>query len=246
MGKNIYDNKYFFEEYSKIRDNEYNYNNLIEKPAMSKLLPNLEGKIVLDLGCGNGDNCIDFIKKGAKKVVGIDISSNMLDIAISKNSHKNIQYIKMDMDKINNINEKFDMVYSSLAIHYVKNYKLLISNIRKLLKPDGILLFSQEHPNTTSPKKGCSWTKDENGNKLYAHLSDYMYSGKREVMWLKTKVEKYHRPISEIINTLINENFNINEIIEPTPDEYALSKRNDMVDEFHRPTSIIIKAQMKK
>lgn len=246
MGKNIYDKKSFFEEYSKIRDNEYNYNNLVEKPAMSKLLPNLEGKIVLDLGCGNGDNCIDFIKRGAKKVVGIDISSNMLDIAINKNSHKNIQYIKMDMDKINNINEKFDMVYSSLAIHYVENYKLLISNIRKLLKLDGILLFSQEHPNTTSPKKGCTWTKDENGNKFYAHLSDYMYSGKREVMWLKTKVEKYHRPISEIINTLVNEKFNINEIIEPTPDEYALSKRNDMIDEFHRPTSIIIKAQMKK
>ncbi|CEQ17862.1 class I SAM-dependent methyltransferase [Paraclostridium sordellii] len=199
MGKNIYDNKCFFEEYSKIRDNEYNYNNLVEKPAMSKLLPNLEGKIILDLGCGKGDNCIDFIKRGAKKVVGIDISSNMLDIAINKNSHKNIQYIKMDMDKINNINEKFDMVYSSLAIHYVENYKLLISNIRKLLKPDGILLFSQEHPNTTSPKIGCNWTKDENRNKLYAHLSDYMYSCKREVMWLKTKVEKYHRPTSIII-----------------------------------------------
>lgn len=246
MGRNIYDNDVFFEEYSKIRENEYNYNNLIEKPAISKLLPDLKGKIVLDLGCGNGDNCIDFINKGARKVIGIDISSNMVDIAISKNSHENIQYIKMDMNIINSINEKFDMIYSSLAIHYVENYKLLISNIRKLIKPDGILLFSQEHPNTTSPKKGCIWTKDKNGNKLHAHLSDYMYSGKREVIWLGTKVEKYHRPISEIINILVNENFNIKGIIEPVPDEYALSKRKDMIDEFHRPTSIIIKAQMKK
>lgn len=244
MGKNIYDNTSFFEEYSKIRDNEYNYNNLIEKPAISKLLPNLEGKIVLDLGCGNGDNCIDFIKRGAKRVLGIDISSNMLDIAISKNSHKNIQYIKMDMTEISSINEKFDVVYSSLAIHYVQNYKLLISNIRKLLKPDGILLFSQEHPYTTAPKKGRAWTKDENGNKLYAHLSDYMYSGKREVIWLGTKVEKYHRPISEIINILISENFSIKKVVEPVPDEYTLNKRKDMIDEFHRPTSIIIKAKM--
>lgn len=73
-----------------------------------------------------------------------------------------------------------------------------------------------------------------------------MYSGKREVMWFKTKVEKYHRPMSEIINTLIREKFNVKEIIEPIPDEYALSKRSDMVDEFHRPTSIIIKAQISK
>lgn len=244
MDKNIYDNEMFFKEYSKIRENEYNYNNLIEKPAISKLLPNLDGKVVLDLGCGNGDNCIEFINRGAEKVIGVDISSNMLDIAINKNSHENIQYIKMDMEQICEINEKFDMVYSSLAIHYVKNYDLLISNIRKLLKTDGILLFSQEHPYTTAPKKGCAWTKDGSGNKLYAHLSDYMYSGKREVMWFQTKVEKYHRPMSEIINTLIREKFNLKEIIEPIPDEYALSKRNDMIDEFHRPTSIIIKAQI--
>lgn len=246
MGKNIYDNEIFFEEYSKIRENKYNYNNLIEKPAISKLLPNLEGKIVLDLGCGNGDNCIEFVNRGAKKVIGIDISSKMLDIAKSKNMHKNIQYIKMDMSQIGDINENFDMVYSSLAIHYVKDYDLLILNIRKLLKSDGILLFSQEHPCTTAPKKGCVWTKNEEGNKLYAHLSDYMYGGKRDIIWLGTKVEKYHRPISEIVNTLVSEKFNIKEIIEPIPDEYVLSKRKDMIDEFHRPTSIIIKAQLSK
>lgn len=71
-----------------------------------------------------------------------------------------------------------------------------------------------------------------------------MYSGKREVIWLNTNIDKYHRPISEIINTLVSESFYIKEIIEPVPDEYALSKRDDMVDEFHIPTSIIIKAQM--
>lgn len=63
-----------------------------------------------------------------------------------------------------------------------------------------------------------------------------MYSGKHEVIWLNTNIEKYHRPISEIINTLVSERFNIKEIIEPVPDEYALSKRDDMADEFHRPT----------
>lgn len=61
-------------------------------------------------------------------------------------------------------------------------------------------------------------------------------------MWSNMAWYKY-RKISEIINILVSENFNIKEIIEPVSDEYALSKRDDMVDEFHRPTSIIIKAQ---
>ncbi|MBO3443933.1 class I SAM-dependent methyltransferase [Clostridium sp. CCUG 7971] len=244
MIKNVYDDNLFFQEYSKIRDNVDSYNDLIEQPAMKKLLPDLDGKKVLDLGCGNGNNCVDFIRRGAKKVIGVDSSLNMLDVAMIKNSHPDIQYTKMDINEISSINEKFDLVYSSLVFHYIKDYKILISNIRKLLKPQGILLYSQEHPNTTAPKNGCIWTKDEDGNKLYSHLSDYMYSGKREVKWLSTNVEKYHRSISEIINILIDEKFSIEKIIEPVPDEYILNKRPDMIDEFHRPTSIIIKAQI--
>lgn len=50
MKQNIYDNEAFFNGYSKIRENEYNANNLFEKPALYSLLPDLAGKTVLDLG----------------------------------------------------------------------------------------------------------------------------------------------------------------------------------------------------
>lgn len=51
MGKNVYDEKKFFEAYSNIRNNEYNYNDLIEKAAMKKLISSLKDKVVLDLVC---------------------------------------------------------------------------------------------------------------------------------------------------------------------------------------------------
>ncbi|WP_027623381.1 class I SAM-dependent methyltransferase [Clostridium lundense] len=244
MSQNIYDNETFFQEYKELRKNVYNYNILVEQPAIRKLLPDLSGKIVLDLGCGYGNNCIDFISKGASKVVGIDISSKMLEIAKKENIHENIKYIQMDMSKINILSQKFDLIFSSLAFHYVEDYKKLICDIRLLLKDNGTLLYSQEHPNTTAPKKGCVWTKDQFGNKLYSNLSDYMYSGKRKITWLNEKIEKYHRPMSEIINTLIKENFIIKELVEPIPDENALKKRPDFIDEFHRTTCVIIKAQL--
>lgn len=244
MSQNIYDNEAFFGKYKELRKNEFNYNNLVEQPAIRKLLPDLSEKTVLDLGCGYGNNCIDFISRGACKVVGIDISSKMLEIAKKENAHENIEYIQMDMSEISTLSQKFDLVFSSLAFHYIKDYKKLIGDIRMLLKDNGTLLYSQEHPNTTAPKKGCVWTKDESGNKLYSNLSDYMYSGKREITWLNEKIEKYHRPMSEIINTLIKENFVIKELEEPVPDENALKKRPDFIDEFHRNTSVIIKAQI--
>jgi ubiquinone/menaquinone biosynthesis C-methylase UbiE len=246
VSQNIYDNEFFFEKYRELRKNDYNYNNLVEQPAMKKLLPDLSGKTVLDLGCGYGNNCIDFIKRGAERVVGIDISSKMIDTAKKENAHINIEYIQMDINEINRLTQKFDLIYSSLAFHYVEDYKKLLRDIRLLLKDEGALLYSQEHPCTTAPKKGCVWTKDEFGNKLYSNLSDYMYSGKRQITWFDEELEKYHRPMSEIINILVQENFIIKKVVEPVPDEDALKKRPDFSDEFHRTSSLIIKAKASK
>lgn len=246
MSQNIFDNEAFFEKYRELRKNANNYNDLVEQPAIKKLLPDLNGKAVLDVGCGYGKNCIDFISRGASRVVGIDNSCRMLEIAKKENAHENIKYIEMDMGEINTLTEKFDIIYSSLAFYYAEDYKKLLHDIGLLLKEKGILLYSQEHPYTTAPKKGCVWTKDEFGNKLYSNLSDYMYSGKRQIAWLNDELEKYHRPMSEIMNTLIEKNFIIKEVVEPVPDEDALRKRPDFIDEFHRTTCIIIKAQISK
>ena len=116
--QNIYDNEIFFEGYKKIRDNKINANNLFEIPALFSMLPDLKNKRVLDLGCGFGEHCKRFIECGAKKVVGIDISEKMLEVARNENSDPNIIYINMPMEKIAELNEQFDIVVSSLAFHY--------------------------------------------------------------------------------------------------------------------------------
>lgn len=241
MNQNIFDNQVFFEKYRELRKKEYNYNSLVEQPAMKALLPDLKGKTVLDLGCGYGQNCIEFIEKGAKSVVGIDISKKMLDIALEENKNEFVRYIHMDMSEIEHLNQKFDFVYSSLAFHYVEDFKKLLYNIRNLLNDNGVLLFSQEHPYTTAPKAGPIWTKDELGNKIHYNLSDYMYSGKRHFRWFVDDIEKYHRSISEIFNTIISQGFIIDNVVEPVPDQFCLEKRPDYIDEFHRTTCIIIK-----
>lgn len=81
LEQNIFDNQNFFDGYRELRSNDNCLNDLLEQPAMKKLLPDLQGKTVLDIGCGYGHNCLDFIKRGAKKVIGIDISEKMLDVA---------------------------------------------------------------------------------------------------------------------------------------------------------------------
>ena len=241
--QNIYDNETFFEGYKKIRENEVNANNLFEIPALFSMMPDLKDKAVLDLGCGFGEHCKRFVESGAKKVVGIDISEKMLEIAKIENADPKITYINMPMEDISKLNEKFDVVVSSLAFHYVEDFSGVVKNIYDMLNEKGIFLFSQENPLCTCFSGGNRWTKDENGNKLYINLSNYGVEGERESTWFVDNVKKYHRTFSSIINTLIETGFTVEKMVEPLPTAELLEKYPDYKDLFHKPDFLLIRVR---
>ena len=241
--QNIYDNETFFEGYKKLRENEVNANNLFEIPALFSMMSDLNDKIILDLGCGFGEHCKRFVESGAKKVVGIDISEKMLEIAKQENADSKITYINMPMENISQLKEKFDIVISSLTFHYVEDFAGVVKNIFDLLNENGIFLFSQENPLCTCFSGGNRWTKDENGNKLYINLSNYGIEGERESSWFVDNVKKYHRTFSSIINTLIETGFTIEKMIEPLPTEDLLKKYPDYKDLFHKPDFLLVKVR---
>ena len=148
----------------------------------------------------------------------------------------------MPMEDIGELQERFDIVVSSLAFHYVENFQALIKNIYKLLNDGGVLVFSQEHPINTCFSNGSRWTKDENGNKLFANISKYSIDGERESVWFVDKVKKYHRTFSTIINTLIESGFQIDKLIEPVPTPEILKENPDYKDLLHKPDFLLIKA----
>ena len=241
--QNIYDNVIFFNEYRKLRERENNANNLFEIPTMISLLPELKGKTILDLGCGSGERCVDYIKRGAVKVTGVDISEKMLSVAQSENSDPNISYLKMPMEDIGAINETFDMAISSLAFHYVEDFQGVVRNVYRLLNGRGVFIFSQEHPLTTCYSgTGDRWTRDENGKKLHANISDYCVEGRKESKWFVEGVQKYHRMFSTIVNTLAENGFGILKMEEPRPSEEILRKYPEYYDLCHKPDFLIVKA----
>lgn len=240
----IFDNEQFFEGYKAIRDRETNLNDLLEQPAMKRLLPDVTGKAVLDLGCGYGHNCKDFIERGAKKVVGIDISKKMLEVANRESSHEKIEYINMSMRDITALPYKFDIIYSSLAFHYVEDFEKLTADIYSLLNDNGCILFSQEHPIVTATIDGMGhWNKDENGNRISYTFSNYGQEGERKHRWICDGVINYHRTVGSLITTLAKNGFIIDTVEEPTPEEWAIEKFPLITKEFLKPNFIIVKAK---
>ncbi len=239
--QNIYDDPIFFDGYKKLRSNPYSANNIEEKPALFSLAPELDGKAVLDLGCGYGENCAEFKALGASAVLGVDISEKMLSVAIEE--HPDMEFIRADMSDLSFIKNKYDVVFSSLAVHYVEDFGAFAKGVYEVLNPGGYFIFSQEHPLTTAPISGASWSRDEDGSILHYKLTDYSRPGKRSTTWIVDGVEKYHRTFSEIINSLCSAGFTVEKMIETVPTEEILKIDKRWEKDLHKPNFLLIKAK---
>ena len=145
--QNIYDNDIFFEGYSKIRERKNNANELFEKPALFSLVPPLEGKAVIDLGCGYGEHCMEYIRRGAASVVGIDISEKMLEIGQKKvdslkyEERMKISFSKSSAESIVFNDNVFDAVLVAFGVRNFSDREKGLKEILRVLKPKGTLVI---------------------------------------------------------------------------------------------------------
>ena len=241
--QNIYDNQDFFDGYEGLRKNPASANLIVEKPALFSLCPSFEGKSVLDLGCGFGENCLKIAKSGAANIAGIDISEKMLRIANLENKSENITYLRMSMNDLSEIKQEFDIILSSLAVHYIEDFDKLLRSIYKILKTDGLFIFSQEHPLTTALIKDDYWSKDNEGNILHYNLTNYSLMGVRSTNWIVDNVIKYHRSFSSLINSLVDVGFAVEKVLEPLPDEEIMSHHPAYRKYYHKPDFLLIRVR---
>jgi len=180
------------------------YNELLDMPSTISLLGNVKGKRILDFGCGTGIYAKLLTKKGAK-VKGFDISKEMLEIAKKENP-------KLDL-RIGSgykipFKEKFDIVLSSLVVHYLKDWDKMFKEVSKVLKKGGFFIFSTGNPVAEARKK------IKVGKKKISVLDNYFKEGKIYGPWQDNKGKKmrmssYHKTYETIIKTIIKNGFEI-------------------------------------
>ncbi len=93
---------------------------------------------ILDIGCGDGKITNFLAELTSSQVTGIDASSSM--IALAQKSYVKPIFIEMDAQKID-LGEKFDVVFSNAALHWIQNHDLLLRGVKKALKANGRIVF---------------------------------------------------------------------------------------------------------
>ncbi len=192
--------------YHKLSANHF-YNAYLEVPATLSLLKNIKGKKVLDLGCGTGRHTLKIKKKGAK-VWGIDLSQKMIEIA--KKEIKDVDFRVGSVYKLPYKSNFFDVVMAGLVIHYFKDLDKAFREIRRVLKKNGLFIFSSSNPwwEVSHSIKG----KPKN----YRIFGNYFKEGKMYSKWstYKVKMPIYHSTMQTLIRTITRNGFIIEDFVD--------------------------------
>jgi SAM-dependent methyltransferase len=137
--QNIYDDPDFFAGYAKLPRSEHGLGIVYEWPAFQRLLPaSLADNRVLDLGCGLGYFAREARARGARQVIGVDLSERMLEEARRRTDDAGIDYVRASLEEFATEPGSFDLVVSSLALHYIADYAGLARRVATWLsRADG-------------------------------------------------------------------------------------------------------------
>ena len=241
MKENKYDDEIFFEKYAQMERSKYGLAAAGEWAALRPMLPDFHGKRVLDLGCGYGWHCEYAAENGAVSVTGVDISEKMLAKAHERAKHDNVRYIRAAIEVADFPPESFDVVLSSLALHYVADFGSVAKKVRRFLSAGGTFIFSAEHPVFTA-QGPQQWHYNADGSIAHFPVDDYYYEGRRDAVFLGEHVVKYHRTLDTYVNALLSNGFELTGFAEPRPTEKMLDEIPGMRDEMRRPMMFIISA----
>lgn len=213
-GSSAYDEQDFLANYLKRRSRKDSPNNAMEAPAIGELLGSIEGKQILDLGCGDGIYGKQLLEKGAHSYTGVEGSAAMAELAKSRlGANANGKIIHSNMETHQFPQQEFDVVLSRMALHYIEVLEPLFVSIRETLSGGGKFVFSVQHPLTTS-----SFASKRDGDKRGDWLvDDYFQQGERQEPWIGKTIVKYHRTIESYFTSLVSAGFAVEALREGEP-----------------------------
>lgn len=241
---NEYDNEVFFSEYAKMSRSREGLRAAGEWSQLKPCFPPLQGKTVLDLGCGYGWHCMYAAEQGAARVLGLDLSRKMIEEAKRRNEGAGIEYRICGIEEYEYPESSWDCVVSNLALHYIEDIEMIFRKVYRTLKAGGTFLFNIEHPVFTAGV-GQDWIYTEAGSPRYWPVDDYFITGERNTRFLGCNVVKQHHTLTQILMGLLNNGFELEKVEEVKPPEEMMDIPG-MKDELRRPMMLLVKASVKK
>jgi SAM-dependent methyltransferase len=182
-----------------------------ERPAMVDLAGEVDGRRVLDAGCGSGPLAAALRGKGAL-VSGFDLSPGMVALARERLGEETDLRVADLGERLPWDDDSFDVVVCSLALHYLEDWIAPLTDLRRVLRPGGRLVISVPHP--------AVYLFNYPGRDYFAltRYSEEFQFGEQSAV-----LTYWHRPLHAMTDAFADAGFQISVVSEPpwSPDTPA-------------------------
>lgn len=186
-------------------------------------LEELSGKkIVLDVGCGDGQIARALAANGAT-VLGIDPTQMHIDIANERAGGPS--YLLGSATSLPVENSSQDAVVACLVFEHIDEVDAAIAEVARVLKPGGQFSFFLNHPLLQTP--GSGWIDDHiiDPPEQYWRIGPYLVEAESiEEVEMGVHIRFIHRPLSRYINALISNGLYLERMLEPSPPQGFLDR----------------------
>ncbi|MBC7538558.1 MAG: class I SAM-dependent methyltransferase [Bacteriovorax sp.] len=184
------------------------------KQSIYKWSKNPNGKYALDLGCGTGTTAFTLSQLGFN-VTGIDISETAIELAneLAKAQKLNIRFKVYDLLLLNQLEEKFDIVYDSHCLHCIvfeDDRKLVLDGVKKILNTDGIFILDTMVLGVDTVATGGTDTlRFDNDHILWHKTNSNNYLGIIEIDGQKWCAQRRIYPPTKVMEEIIEAGFKV-------------------------------------
>ena len=234
-GPDFYDDDARFAAYWRTRDRPDNPNDTLEQPILRELIGELADRRILDLGCGAATFGRYALAQGARSYLGVDASEKMAAAAQATLAGTRGRIEHAAIEQWTYPEAAFDLVVSSLALHYVADLAAVLAGAHQTLIANGRIVFSVEHPVITSSARG--W---QGGPRQDWIVDDYFVAGPRATAWLGGQVIREHRTIEEYVAALQAAGFVLDRIRESRPERERFADEEEYVRRLRIPLFLFL------
>jgi SAM-dependent methyltransferase len=183
------------------------HNAYYDRPAVLSLLPPVEGRRVLDAGCGPGVYSEILTSRGAA-VIGVDVCPRMVELANMRLQGK-ASFRVADLEKPLDFfaDESFDLVVSALALDYVRDWDAVFKEFFRILADPGHLVLSVGHPADEF------YRLHPNGSYFAVEPVSYEWRS----FGPPVVVPYYRRSLQAMVEPLLGAGFVLERLLEPRP-----------------------------
>jgi len=179
-----------------------------------RLIGDVAGKRVLDLGTGTGQTAITFAKRGAV-AIGVDASLGQLEQArgLAEREELRIEWHHGDLADLAFLRaDSVDLAFSAFAIAEVEDLDRLFRQVHRVLRSNSVFVFSYEHPLSL-----CIGPESPESSERPVVVEAYFAGASIEVERAGEPIVVFQRTVSDVFAALGRAGFRIEAIVEPRP-----------------------------